>query len=249
LGNIENDGKESISKKTNIALILGEGKEIEYKESLSGLSREDLVAFANSERGGIILIGVKQIEDEDGNEIGKVIGCDVGDRYKQKITNMAENCHPTVELEIEEEEQNEKLFYRVGIPSDGRKPYCTSGGKYKIRGDACTETLTPDRLLSMFLEEESNTFLSRFNEATTDLENKLDIINSKFNEEMKNVLENLEKTTARINGYLDNIDMQTKEAIDISSEANINSDEALGVIYELKEEIAGLKRYILKNKS
>jgi ATP-dependent DNA helicase RecG len=35
-----------------------ENLEIEFKESLSGLKSEDIVAFANSKGGGIILVGV-----------------------------------------------------------------------------------------------------------------------------------------------------------------------------------------------
>ena len=242
----KNGDNESLSKKAKEALLSGEGKEIEYKESLASLERTDLVAFANSGKGGTILIGVEQTENDKGDDIGEVIGCNTGDQPKLKINNKAENCHPTIELKIEEEKQNNESFYRIEIPSGDKKPYCTSGGRYKIRGDACTETLTPDRLLSMFLEEESNTFLSRFSEATNDLEKKLDKINSKVDEELKSLLEDLDNTTARINAYLNEIDTQTKEAVDISSEANLNSDEALGMIEELKREMINLRSYIIE---
>ena len=93
----------------------------------------------------------------------------MGDQEKQKIMGKAQDFTPTVPLTISEEEIDGKTIYRISIPSAPDKPYCTSGGTYKIRGDGRNVPLQPQDLLHIFLDSHGRQFLQRFQEATLDL--------------------------------------------------------------------------------
>ena len=162
-----------MSSRARILLARREGIDAEFKRQLNGLSAEDLVAFANSRRGGAILVGVD--EDSDGNDVQhvEVVGCDVGDHEKQVIHSKAQSCIPPVEIEVFVENLDDKPFFRIEIPSGDEKPYCTASGAYKVRGDGRTDALLPRQLLSIFMESESEKFFVRFHKATTRLEEEL----------------------------------------------------------------------------
>jgi predicted HTH transcriptional regulator len=89
-----------------------------------------------------------------------------------------------------------KPFYRVEIPPGRNRPYCTSGGTYKIRGDARNEALTPDKLLSLFLETENARFVNRFREAASDLEEGLLEIKRKLLSEMGDIYRQVDSLRA-----------------------------------------------------
>lgn len=58
-----------------------ENVDVDFKRE--GIESEDIVAFANSKNGGVILIGVDEIKDEPGKVIkGKIVGTKVGDPEK-----------------------------------------------------------------------------------------------------------------------------------------------------------------------
>lgn len=132
-----------------------------------------MVAFANSRHGGAILIGVDEMKIADGRQRGKIVGCPVGDKEKLSIISRAESCIPPVEVQIIVENAGVLPFYRVEIPGGSEKPYCTSKGTYKIRGDGINQPLTPQRLLTLFVESESHEFIDRFQAATRELEQKM----------------------------------------------------------------------------
>jgi len=163
----------TISQRTKKLLNLEEGYDVDFKRAIKGLHGEDLVAFSNSKEGGSILIGVDEIEDEDGHQETKILGCSVGDKSKQKILSKAQNCIPPIEIKIFTENLNKKPFYRIEIPSGDKKPYCTQRGIYIIRDDGNNKVLSPDKLLSIFLEAEGSQFLKRFKKAAGELENVL----------------------------------------------------------------------------
>ncbi len=79
-------------------------------------------------------------------------------------------------------------FYRIEIPSGKEKPYCTAGGTYKIRGDGRTNTLLPGRLLSLFVEKQSEIFFNRFREATKELGRTMMSTNAIQQEELHELL-------------------------------------------------------------
>jgi predicted HTH transcriptional regulator len=182
--------------------VLGNGEthDVEFKESIFGLDASDIVAFANSEKGGTIFLGVREDSDDAGHQRGYVIGCPVGDKEKLKIFNKAESCIPPVDIDVYAEVVYGKRIYRIYIPSGTDKPYCTAGGTYKIRGDARTNPLTPTRLLNLFLEMEGDRFITRFKDATQELTERLDRI-SHFAKELDHDLDQITARMAKIIEY------------------------------------------------
>jgi hypothetical protein len=56
----------AISSRALSMLSRSEGYELEFKENLQALDPEDRVAFANSPEGGVVLVGVREREADDG---------------------------------------------------------------------------------------------------------------------------------------------------------------------------------------
>ena len=166
-----------ITKRTKLLLDAEENYEIEFKQSINGLDSADLVAFANSEHGGTILIGVEEDTGEKNRQRGKIIGCDVGDQERLNILSKTNSCIPKVDVEIYVENLKIKPFFRIEILPGTNKPYCTAGGTYKTRGYGLNEVLDPDRLLAMFLESENDRFLKKFSESTRKLEGTIERTN------------------------------------------------------------------------
>lgn len=90
----------NIMKIDELQLLLkeGEGLTIEFKEKFSNKLDRDMVAFANT-CGGRILLGV----NDKGNIVGEMLTNDL----KAKINSLARNCEPSVF--INSIEQIEKL--------------------------------------------------------------------------------------------------------------------------------------------
>lgn len=177
-----------LSERVEELLGSQEGTGLDYKESVGALSAEDLVAFANTDHGGVVLLGVRELRDSKGMQQTEIVGCEVGDKAKLNILGKAESCVPPVELRVVlENRDGEKPFLRVEIPPGRNRPYCTSGGTYKVRGDARNEALTPDKLLSLFLETENARFVNRFREAASDLESSLLEVKKKLISEMGDI--------------------------------------------------------------
>ena len=84
----------SVSRKTKALLNRQEGLDVDFKMTVKGLESTDLVAFANSERGGTILLGVGEAEGEHSMQKGRIIGCPVGDKERLYILSKAESCVP-----------------------------------------------------------------------------------------------------------------------------------------------------------
>lgn len=192
----------TLSARAKALLERSETFDVEFKESVSGLESSDIVSFANSERGGTILIGIRETESPNGQQRGEIIGCPIGDKEKLKILGKVNSCIPDVYVEIYVENLNSKPFFRVEIPSGADKPYCTSGGTYKIRGDGITQNLTPNQLLNLFETKESERFLKHFREAANVLEKYLEA------EYSSNETLNLVK---RLDGKISSMDKDIKE--------------------------------------
>lgn len=177
-----------LSEKTERLLGSQESLTLDFKESVGGLSADDIVSFANSPDGGSVLLGVREKKDTRGMQTFEITGCEIGDRAKLSILSKAASCMPPVEIfVILENSEGEKPFLRVEIPSGPGKPYCTSGGTYKIRGDARNDPLTPDRLLQVFMDAENDRFINRFSQATRDLENSILDVKAKLLSEMEEI--------------------------------------------------------------
>ena len=159
----------ALSARAKAILDSSETYDVEFKESIGGLESTDIVSFANSERGGAILIGIRETKTENGQQRGEIIGCPIGDKEKLKILSKVNSCIPDISVEIFVENLGSKPFFRIEIPSGEDKPYCTSGGTYKIRGDGITQNLNPTQLLNLFVTKESERFLKHYREATNEL--------------------------------------------------------------------------------
>ena len=231
----------TLSKRVKLLLNREEDYDVEFKESLSGLDSTDLVAFANSEAGGSLLIGVREMKTGKGGQKGEIIGCPIGDKQKLSIINKAEDCVPPLKIEIFVENSNRVPFYRIEIPSGNKRPYCTARGTYKIRGDGRTKALLPDRLLSMFAETESQQFIERFRKATKTLENSLVDTKSKIIGEINELLNNIQRMQVNIEGSLEQIFSSAESAESLSDEAMGFSDETLGMAHELDRKIENIE--------
>jgi hypothetical protein len=160
---------QAISDRANRLLSREGDFDVAFKKSISGLESDDFVSFANSKKGGAILIGVDPAKHGKGRRRASLVGCPVGDRERLKILAKSSQCVPPVTVSIFVENCGEKPFYRIEIPSGPHKPYCTLGGTYKTRGDGRNEVLYPAQLLALFLETEGQEFVRWFQQSTTSL--------------------------------------------------------------------------------
>ncbi|MEX1002491.1 MAG: ATP-binding protein [Crocinitomicaceae bacterium] len=125
----------------------GEGLHLEFKEAINSSLSKEIVAFANT-KGGKVLIGV----DDDGNIKSKTLGND----DKSKIQNIARDCDPSLDVEIETVD-NEPHVLVVNVKSGANKPYrCTSG--FYIREGASSNKRTTDEIRGMFEDAERFAF-------------------------------------------------------------------------------------------
>ncbi len=226
-----------LSERAKNLLNREEGGDMDFKRSVSSFKSDDIVAFANSKSGGTLLLGVDEITDDRGRQIGKIVGCKISDEAKMTILNRANSCIPSIDLEIYIENDDDVPFYRVEIPSGKNKPYCTSGGTYKIRDDGQNKTLDPSSLLELFLHQESNTFVQRFQSATSELDNILKVTHNLVHNQRKDIETDLDK----LKKYLYSISEMAKTAEHITQNAHFFSEENYKLLLELKQEIESLK--------
>lgn len=169
-----------MSEKVRLLLQNAEGLDVDFKANAK-VEAEDLVAFANSADGGMLLLGVEEVT-VDGVQQGSVVGCRVDDDARLAIVNKAAACIPPIAVSVDVEWEGEKAFFAVTVPSGDDKPYCTANGTYKIRGDGRNVPLVPSSLLNLLLEREGGRFLGRFREATADLERDISELRVKLAE-------------------------------------------------------------------
>ena len=118
----------------------GEGLTVEFKEHFSSRIDEDMVAFANT-KGGVILLGVKNDKTLTGEKLTNDL--------KARINSLARNCQPPISLSI----QKIQDVVVIDVPQGEDKPYnCGSG--YFRRLDGTTQKMTNSELRIMFQENE-----------------------------------------------------------------------------------------------
>jgi len=153
---------EGISPRAQQLLKGTEGVMVDFKRNAKSVSADDLVSFANSVKGGTLLLGIDDTEDNSGRQMGQIVGCEISDGMKLLITNKAFSCFPPVPIEIFIENNGDLPFYRIEIATGQNKPYCTAGGTYKTREDGRNKILHPNELLELFLDSASQQFTERF---------------------------------------------------------------------------------------
>lgn len=214
-----------ISKRAQNLLNRIEDYDVEFKETVKSLETEDLVAFANSDEGGAILIGVRQTKEGK----GKIIGCPVGDEEKVTIINKAESCFPPIDIEIFRENTGKKPFFRIEIHDCKNKPYSTSSGIYKIRGDGRNKALLPGRLLTMFVEIESKKFIERYRKATDEIEKR-----------MNSLIKKIDTMSNEIEEKLLGILAHAEDAASFSEDSFTTSEDTFGLITSVDDKINDL---------
>lgn len=141
---------------TKKLLTRSEGLEVDFKRDAEAVKQDDLVAFANS-GGGVILVGVNESIGKNGVQKGKVVGCDVSDRERNKIVSRASQCRPAIAVKVTIEIHGLHSIFRVDIPKGGL--HCTPNGAYKIRRDGQTDIIDPATMAQIIVELERKRIL------------------------------------------------------------------------------------------
>ncbi|MBI3301719.1 MAG: ATP-binding protein, partial [Deltaproteobacteria bacterium] len=123
----------------DILLREGEGSMLEYKESLSSSLARELVGFANS-AGGKILLGVR--------DDGTVIGVHDSNDLRARIQDMARNCDPPVKVLVESVGRIVAVTVRE---SESKPVQCREG--FFWRQGAVTQKLSRDEIRDFFRSE------------------------------------------------------------------------------------------------
>lgn len=133
-------------KQTDLDILLreGEGSMLEYKESLSSSFARDLVAFANSS-GGKILLGV--CDD------GTVVGVRDSNKLRAQIQDIARNCDPPIKILIETVGKVMMITIRE---SESKPVQCREG--FFWRQGAVTQKLSRDEIRDFFRSEGATRF-------------------------------------------------------------------------------------------
>ncbi|RLG55822.1 MAG: transcriptional regulator [Candidatus Hydrothermarchaeota archaeon] len=128
----------------------GENIHLDLKEELPLSNEEiakDLVCFANTDGGGII-IGV--------SDSGEIKGVPDPDRIIRRIDDIAFNrCEPPITVVPETLKINDKWIVIINIPKGEQRPYRTGSGRFYVRsGSRCREA-SREELLRLFQATES----------------------------------------------------------------------------------------------
>lgn len=200
----------TLSESTKRLLAAGESASVDFKQTAKSITPDDLVAFANSETGGVLLVGVKEKSEENGRQFGQVIGHPIGDSEVSLILGKALSCHPPVRVDIQFENTNRKPIIRIDIPSSEVRPHCSEKGTYTIRNGNRNIGLRPQQLLAIFMDAEAATFSKRFSEAANEIKIQMASVAS--------VVEDLEDVISdKIDQISWNIDSAESEAQDAAS--------------------------------
>ncbi|MFH1798741.1 MAG: RNA-binding domain-containing protein [Candidatus Omnitrophota bacterium] len=117
----------------------GEGLTVEFKEKYTSKIDRDIVAFANT-RGGVILLGVR--DDE------KIVGETLTNKLKSEIQDLARNCEPSIH--VKKISKLDKIVV-VEIDEGDEKPYSCSSGYFR-RLDAVPQKMSQKEVRAIFKE-------------------------------------------------------------------------------------------------
>lgn len=214
-----------LTKKTRELVNGSEGVDVEFKLIPSAVKPDVLVAFANSNLGGTILVGVEEFKGGKNIQKGRIIGCDCSDSSKLQIQNIASDCTPPIELQINIENINKKPILRIEVPSGRNKPYTTKSGSYKIREDGRSRALHPDELLAIFMNKEGDKFLSRFKESVLGLEALVEGMDNKVSTELEKLIISLRNLNKDVFIHLEDIFFQASLSTEEASDAGDTVEE------------------------
>jgi ATP-dependent DNA helicase RecG len=127
-------------ERIKLLIAEGEGLTIEFKEHFTSRIAEDMVAFANT-RGGTIILGVR--DDHS------VVGEKLTNALKAQIMSLARNCSPSINVAIKQTDS----VISVSVEEGAEKPYACSGGYFR-RLDAVTQKMSNQELRVFFREND-----------------------------------------------------------------------------------------------
>jgi ATP-dependent DNA helicase RecG len=107
----------------------GEGLTVEFKEKYSPKIVQDIVAFANT-KGGYILLGI----DDNCKPKGEILS----NKTKAEIIALARNCEPSIHIKSIRQMGKAAV---IEIAEGDEKPYSCAAGYYR-RLDAVTQKMT-----------------------------------------------------------------------------------------------------------
>ena len=137
-------------KEFDFILQEGEGLKVEFKESFDGKSiAKEIVAFANSE-GGRIILGV--------SDKGEIKGIKITNRLKSQIQDIVRNCDPEIKISLEAFENT----LIINVEEGKNKPYRCGDGFF-VRIGANSQKMKRDEIVQMIL----NLGNKRFDEIPT----------------------------------------------------------------------------------
>lgn len=139
--------------KINILIKEGEGLTVEFKERFSARIDEDIVAFANT-KGGVILLGVRDDRTISGEKLTNDL--------KARVNSVARNCNPPVQVKIKQFQN----VIAIEVLQGEEKPYNCSSGYFR-RLDGTTQKMTNHELRTMFQEHEATPFEEKVNKDVT----------------------------------------------------------------------------------
>ncbi|MBL7073562.1 MAG: putative DNA binding domain-containing protein [Candidatus Omnitrophica bacterium] len=132
----------------------GEGLSVEFKEKYTSKIDRDIVAFANT-RGGVILLGVR--------DDGKIVGETLTNKLKSAINDLARNCEPSIS--VKKISKLDKIVV-VEIDEGDEKPHSCGSGYFR-RLDAVTQKMSQKEVRAIFKETNMVSFESLFSEDFT----------------------------------------------------------------------------------
>jgi len=155
-------------KELDFILREGEGQFIEFKESVDKFISTELVAFANSQ-GGRILIGV--------TDKGVIRGIDNINSIKSQIQDIARGCEPQIKINLGVFEN----ILIVEVEEGNNKPYSCSQGFY-LRIGPNSQKLSRDEIFDFAIAEGKVKFDEQINK---DFNFNKDFDNSKLKQYLK----------------------------------------------------------------
>jgi hypothetical protein len=205
------DARKGLSVVTRKLLATPEGQYHDFKATIDALKVDDMVAFANSD-GGSILLGVSAPP----SGAPKITGCAWDDKAELSVRQRAAEADPPLGITLRAENTGKRSVLVVHIPRSPHRPHCTQSGRYLVRDGNKNRALKPTEMLRMFLETQSGEFIARFQSATRELSDELRHVKEVVHGMDKDVTLQLEETHFEAN----NAHALADQAVSLSGEAN-----------------------------